>query len=958
MIVGHRDRRSTMRSTAALVTLSFALAIAAGSALSAQGGSAQISGVVRDEQGGVLPGVAVTLRNQDTGVTRTATTEADGRYRFPALAPGRYTLRSELSGFATVEAPDLTVTIGLDLTRDLGMKIQSVAETVTVRGAAPVVDTTKSEVSAVITQQQIETLPINSRQFLSLALLVPGTGLDATRSFFPTVNIGGSLTFNSTTNLVDGMYNVMVEDGEPRQSLPEDAVQEFKVSSSQYNAEFGLATGGVLQVATKSGTNTVHGTAFEYFRDKSLNARGVFEATKPDFRRNQFGGSVGGPVVEDRMHFFVTAERTKTDQFYTVTTGLPQYYSSIEGTFKQPLTTDLYLGRFDWQVNNSQNLFARYAQEGEFLTCQGCGGTTAATAGYDEDVPRRSLVAAHTWIRGTRQLNDLRVQVATAAYYITPAGTEPWEQVGVFPQDRMNRLSRSYRFPSVTYGSSNDQIGPESRYQFKDTYTLTTGPHELKFGADVSLMKYQYDTVGNAAGAYTFTQDQPFNPNDPASVARLTGAATFASSLPPVTTRHPSKYYVGFVQDDWKVRSNVTLNLGLRYERLYGNANEDLNPAIFPVPIPYIDVAARGDRNNLGPRTGLAWDVRGDGASVVRAGWGLYYGNIRMLANLGEFRNLQQFSVSITRPAYPDPYQGQDPLTFVTTAPPNIQVTSNNFQQPTANQANVGVSQRLSTEFAIHVDAVYNRTLNDYKTVDINPRDLVTGLRPLPQWARIDQTQSNSDLKYRAIYTKLEKRFSHRHQFLVSYTWTKSDDNAPLARYLDPFDHSIDFGPSNGERRHAVVASGSVLLPYGITVGAVWTARSQLPWSPLAGRDVNGDTFNTDLVPGTTRNSGGRDLNLTAVNVYRAANGLAPVDESQIESSALSIADLRVSKSIKLQGTMKLDLVLQVFNFLNAKNLQDQYAGGRVNNALSASFGRILAARPMAQGEVAAKLVW
>jgi len=329
-----------------------------------------------------------------------------------------------------------------------------------------------------------------------------------------------------------------------------------------------------------------------------------------------------------------------------------------------------------------------------------------------------------------------------------------------------------------------------------------------------------------------------------------------------------------------------------------------------------------------------------------------------MLANLGEFRNLQQFTVSITRPAYPDPYQGQDPLTFVTTAPPNIQLTSNSLQQPTANQANVGVSQRLSSEFAIHVDAVYNRTLNDYKTVDINPRDLVTGLRPLPQWARIDQTQSNSDLKYRAVYTKLEKRFSRRNQFLVSYTWTKSDDNAPLARYLDPFDHSIDFGPSNGERRHAVVASGSVLLPYTITVGVVWTARSQLPWSALAGRDLNGDTFNTDLVPGTTRNSGSRDLNLTAVNVYRAANGLPPVTESQIESSALSIADLRVSKSIKLQGTMKLDLVLQVFNFLNTKNLQDQYAGGRVNNALSASFGRILTARPMAQGEVAAKLVW
>jgi outer membrane receptor protein involved in Fe transport len=958
MFTMERDVRRTALSTVMQGLLAWAL-IAVGTArLAAQGGTAQIAGVVHDEQGGVLPGVAVTLRNQDSGVGRTATSEGDGSFRFPALAPGHYTLHAELSGFASMEVRDLVITIGLELKQDLTMKLQSVAETVTVTGESPVVDTTKSEVSAVVTQQQIETLPINSRQYLSLALLVPGTGLDATRSFFPTVNIGGSLTFNSTTNMVDGMYNVMVEDGEPRQSLPEDAVQEFKVSSAQYNAEFGLATGGVLQVATKSGTNSIHGTAFEYFRDKSLNAKGVFEATKPDFRRNQFGGSVGGPILRDRMHFFATAERTKTDQFYTVTTGLPQYYSSLEGTFKQPLTTNLYLGRFDWQINNGQNLFARYAQEGEFLTCQGCGGTTASTAGYDEDVPRRSLVVAHTWIRGPRQLNDFRVQIATAAYYITPAGTDPWEDVGTFPDARLDRLTRSYRFPSLTYGSSNDQVGPESRYQFKDTYTITSAAHELKVGADISLMKYQYDTLGNIAGAYTFSADQPFNPSDPNSVANLTGAATFAASFPPVTTRHPSKYYVGFVQDDWKIRPNVTLNLGLRYERLYGNANEDLDPSMFSMPIPYIDVSKRGDTNNFGPRTGVAWDLRGDGGTVARAGWGIYYGNIRMLANLGEFRNLQQFSVSITRPAYPDPYMGQDPKLFITTAPPNVQVTSNTFQQPTANQATVGISQRLTSMFALHVDAVYNRTRYDYKTVDINARDPVTGARPLPQFARIDQTQSVSDLKYRAIYTKIEKRFSRRNQFLVSYTWTKSDDNAPITRFLDPFDHTIDFGPSNGERRHALVASGSVLLPYDITLGAVWTARSQLPWSALAGRDLNVDSFNTDLVPSTTRNSGSRNLNLAAVNAYRALNNLAAVTEDVIDSSALSVADMRVSKSFRLQGTTRLELLLQVFNFLNTKNLQDQYAGGRVNNALSPNFGRIFTARPMAQGEVAVKLVW
>jgi hypothetical protein len=933
------------------------LLLSAGDLL-AQTGSGLISGTVRDEQGAVLPGATVTLRNQESGVTRTVVTDVEGRYRFPALGPGRYTVRVELSGFATMEAHELAITIGYELTQDFTMKLESMAETINVTGQSPVIETTKAEVSGVVTQQQIEALPINSRQYLSLALLMPGTSLDSTRSFFPTVNIGGSLTFNSTTNMVDGMYNVWVEDGEPRQSLPEDAVEQFKVSNAQYKSEFGLATGGVLQVVTKSGTNASHGTAFEYFRDKALNAKGVFESVKPAYRRHQFGGSVGGPIVKDRMHFFGSFERTAVNQFFTVKTGLPQYYSKLEGTFPQNSRTNLYLGRFDWQINNAQSFFARYAGESEFLPCQGCGGSTSATSGYDEEVPRRSFVGGHTWIRNSRQLNDFRFQLATAAYYIAPAGTTPWRQVGQFPDDRMARLTRSYSFPSFRYGSSNDQVGPESRYEARDTYSITLSRQDVKVGFDVNYMKYQYDTIGNYAGSYTFSKDQYFDPNDPSSIANLTGATNFTASLPPITTKHPSKYYAVFAQDDVKVRSNVTLNLGLRYERLYGNANEDLDTSIFPVPIPFIDVSKRGDTNNVGPRIGIAWDVRNNAQTVVRGGWGVYYGNIRMLANLGEFRNLQQFSVTISNPAYPDPYQGRDPKAFITSAPPNIQVTANNFQQPTGQQANIGISHALTSLLALHVDAVYNRTRYDYKTLDINAVDRTTGVRPLPQWGRIDQTQSVSDLKYTAVYTKLEKRFSRRNQFLVSYTWTRSRDNAPLARFLDPFNPSIDWGPSNGERRHAVVASGSVLIPWDITLGVVWTARSQLPWSATAGRDLNKDGFTTDLVPGTTRNSGGRNLSLDAVNAYRTLNGLAPVTADQIDSSAFSTADIRVSKSIPLRGRTKLDLVAQVFNFLNTTNLQDQYGGGRTTNALSAVFGSIQTARPKAQGELAIKLGW
>jgi outer membrane receptor protein involved in Fe transport len=932
----------------------------------AQGAGAAIEGVAVDAQGGTLPGVAVTLRNDETGVVRTAVTDAAGRYRLPSLTPGRYVLKAELQGFTTVEVTDVVISIGLELRHDFTMEIQALQETVTVTGVSPIVDTTRSEVAGLVTQQQIETLPVNTRQFLNLALLMPGTSQDGGRAFYNNVTIGAGATFYSSAFLVDGVTNTWAEQGEPRQNFPQAAVREFKVNTTQFKAEYGLATGGLVTVVTKSGTNAFRGEGFEYFRDKSLNAFNKFEEQrheqlgepKPGFRRNQFGLSVGGPIVRDRMHFFGAFERTQTDEFFTVNTGRPEFYSAVEGTFPRPSHTNLYLGRIDHQFNTEQTLFVRYAQEDEKKTCFQCGGTVAANSGFDQTIPRRAVAAGHTWVASPRVVNDFRFQFAYAMYQIAPAGTPIFTDIGKFPEERLQYIQRRFQFPSLRYGGNFGELGPEHRTQFRDDLTWNvSAAHDMKFGFDFSHIPFADDTLINIPGTYTFAADQLFNPNDPSTVANLRNPITFTASIPAVYNAVPTQHYAFYVQDDWRVRNNLTLNLGLRYDRQLGSFNEDLDPASFPRAIPFIDPDSRGDRNNFGPRVGFAWDVKSNGDSVVRGGAGVYYDNIRTLVNFGEWRNLAQFSIIIPNPPYPDPYLGQDPLSFASTAPPDITILSNEFVNPYSQQYNLGFTQQVMTDLAVHVDGVYTYVLRDRKDVDINPRG-AGGVRPLPEWGRIFETQSIGKLQYRALFVRVDKRYSRRHQLLLSYTLANSEDNNPAVRVTNQNDWAADWGPSNVERRHTLVASGAVLLPYDITLGAVWTLRSGLPFSALAGRDLNGDGFTTDYVPGTTRNQGGRDLDLAAVNAFRAANGRSAIPDSQIESTRFNSVDMRASKSFSIGGDRKIEVLGQVFNVFGSDNLDAPFSGGRVTNALSDSFGRILTARPRQQAELGIRVVF
>lgn len=950
------------------------LSVAMVSPVFGQGAGASIEGVVLDAQGAVLPGATVTLRNQDSGALRTTTTEEQGHYRLVGLAPGKYTLSAELSGFAPTEVRDITITIGLSVQRDVTMNIQAVEESVTVSGEAPAVDPTKgAEIAGVVTQQQIDTLPVNSRQYLNLALLMPGTSQDAARSFYNNVTIGAGTSFYSNGFTVDGVNNTWAEEGEPRQNFPQGGVQEFKVHTAGFPAEMGLATGGFIQIVTKSGSNRWTGEAFEYFRDKSLNACNKFEcqdgAEKPDFRRNQFGGSLGGPIIQNRTHFFVSAERTSTDEFYTVSTGQPQFYSGVEGTFKKPITSNLFVGRMDHQINADQSLFFRYGQEGGKKTCLGCGGTGAD--GFDFQKPANSSVVGHTWIISPRMLNDFRVHYAYAEYQVIPGGKEPFTKVGDYPPERisLDRIERALYFPSLSYGNGFDEIGPEKRFQIKDTVTLNREKHTAKFGFDFSHIPFADDALYNLNGFYVFGNDQ-FVDGSQASIDNLTSPTFFGASLPAVNSSLPTQHLALFVQDTWRPLSNLTIDLGLRYDRQFGSFNErlTLDPRVVDAVAALgssANPSSRGDTNNLGPRLGLSWDVGGGGNSIVRAGFGVYYDNIRTLNNMiGEQRNFSQFTIAIVNPPYPDPYLGQDPLSFAVSGPANLNVLSDDFRNPRAENYSAGFTQRVSSDVSVHVDGVVVHSRGDRIKYDLNLPDPATGIRPLPQYGFIDQDRSLVSSDYKAMFVRVEKRLSHNYTYLVSYTLAAAEDvggrasnNGGFFHVTDQSNPSLDEGPSDVERRNTLVASGTVLLPWDMTLGGVWTFRSGAPFSAYAA-EVSADG-QTQYVPGTSRNQGNRDLNLTAVNLYRAQNGLGPITESQLESDRYSSVDVRFAKAIRFGGGQtRLELIAQLFNLLGTDNLNAPFSGGQVTRALSDSFGRILTAKNQQQAELAVRLVW
>jgi hypothetical protein len=399
------------------------------------------------------------------------------------------------------------------------------------------------------------------------------------------------------------------------------------------------------------------------------------------------------------------------------------------------------------------------------------------------------------------------------------------------------------------------------------------------------------------------------------------------------------------------------VDLGLRYDNQFHSFNYHISLAGREPLGQLVNPRSRGDNNNVAPRLGVAWDVNGNGRSVVRAAYGWYYQYVMQNQLRNELTTLLQSSVNIRNPTYPDPYGGLSPQTFVVvSAAPNVTILDDEIENAEAKGVTVGFSHELRPNMAVHIDGVFTDV--DKMTQSANINTPLNGVRPIAGWGNIVQLRSAGFHDYRAMLVRLDKRLADRHHYMLSYTLAKETNQGPTGTITDFYVPELDRGPGSGDRRHSFVASGSVILPYDINVGGIWTLRSTMPFSARAGRDLNNDgAAGSDYVPGTTRNQGnrGNDAFLAAVNAWRTQNGRAPIAASQLETNEYNRFDVRGSKAITF-GDRRVEFIAQVFNLFGRDNLG--IAGTWQENALSDSFGRILQVQPRQQAELAVRFTF
>lgn len=908
-----------------------------------------VQGTVTDRTGGVLPGVTITAKNLSTGLTHTVVSDDKGLYRAP-LPVGEYELTAELPGFATLKRSGIKLTVGQMLTLDLVLTVAGTEQEITVTGEVPVVETTRTNVSSTVNDLAVANLPVNGRNFIDFVLLTPGVTRDPRLG---DISFGGQRgTLNSlqidgadNNNTFFGQALGRTGSGRAPYQFSQDAVREFQVNTNSYSAEFGRAGGAVINVVTKSGTNDFHGTGFWFYRDKSLNANQFFNNAnnrpKPPFHINQFGGNVGGPIVKDKAFFFFDydGQRQTLPNEVRILRGLPTDPLSQQGlslllpragNYTRTFDQDVYLIKGDWQISPKNNFSARYNHQ-KFIggNLENSGATSALEHTGNSNVKTDTLTFSLASTLTHKLLNEARFQFAR--------DKEPGLANSDDPEAEIRQAGEVVLVIGRNFFSPRETT--IRRYQVIDNVSYLTGQHGLKFGVDVNRDRIKNFFPGQFGGQYFFSSLAQFATGRP---DRYVQAFAGEGTTGPLTSPN-NREVAAFVQDDWRVTSRLTLNLGLRYDiQIIKNPpvfNPDPGLALLGVRTDRIN----RDKNNFGPRFGFAWNPLQSNRLVIRGGYGFFYGRTPSIMaaqvhsqNAINVRVLEFRGASV--PTYPQRFA--TPPVGGQSTPPSIFVFSPDYVNPYVQQGSFGLEYQLLPNLSVSASylAVKGTHLQRTRNINLRPPVLTqiellgegfgtffrfpTPREILPNFGRISQFESTANSIYHGLAVQLNKRFSNHFQLLLSYTVSKAIDDVPDATSVVAFSSGDDAkqvqNPLNlrDDRARSITnvpqrlaVSGLWEIPYahaianpfvrtildGWTLSGIFTAQSGPPYSALVNADLNNDTNRvTDRVPGFGRNT------------FRGFKFIS--------------LDSRVTRDLRLTERFKVQFIFEAFNLLNRPN--------------------------------------
>jgi Carboxypeptidase regulatory-like domain/TonB dependent receptor len=919
--------------------------LAAPPALFAQ--EAVLSGTVTDSTGAVLPGATVKAVHEASGNTFEAVTDARGAYRMPVRA-GSYVITAQLLGFTTVTRKGVELLVGNAVVIDLKLSVSSVEESVTVTASSPLIETTKSSLGASIDPRQVAELPSNGRNWMSLALLAPGNR----------TNAQGALPVQDRVDVREFQLNVDGQQvtsnlGTGNQSrYSNDSIAEFQFISNRFDATQGRSTGVQVNAITKSGTNSLSGTFVGNFRDSAMNAADPVLKRVLPYSNQQVSTAVGGPIIRNRMHFFANYEYERQPLTSIWQTPYPAFNVELQGI------RNVKLGgvRVDEQLSTRNRLMGKVSHSNLYEPF-GPGTANHPSATNSNEEYNTDVIAQFSSVISNRALNEIRF--GYASYGITQASLTNWSKHWQAPNG-ITTDGPSITFRGFSFNRNNNlpRYRNQNVYSLRDDFTLSyeaLGRHDARFGAEYLHLVDETRNC-NRCGGVIDAQGGPIPANIEALFPDAFNADTWnLNAISNITRRYsvgvsdssafltplPMWKYGGWMQDDWKVSSSLTVNLGLRYDLIWNAFAQEVT---FP---PFAMADRPQDAKNFQPRVGFAYQI--NDRTVVRGGTGLYDNDILNTNVLWPKSPLTIAVIDVTSDGRADftgnPFNGPlptfdqaqarfcdvDTAAFTAWKARNYSGTApcllRNLQEmaprpeyahvPQAWQNSIGIARQIGSDLAIEADYVntksrHEKSIQDNVNVTFNPSNgqpypySDVAHRAYPQYGVVGMYVMTGRSDYHGLQMNLTKRMTHRWQGSLTYTLSGlwDQDPAPISGFTEvPFAVAPDIGGERSlaetDQRHRLVFNGIWQAKYGLQVSGIYFYGSGPRTQAVCGCDARG-------------------LQITSVDRLRLDNTIIPREAFLLPS--IHRVDLRLQERVPLHGRASVSGYVEVFNIFNRAN--------------------------------------